>query len=279
MPVYVGTSGYYYKEWVGPVYPEGTPTGKMLELFSGMFDALEINSTFYSPPKKDMFRNYPERTGGHIKVVVKLHGAFTHDMSAAKADAERFSEAIKPIVESGQFAGFLAQFPQRFHHTGEAREYIEKLRRLFPGAKLVFEFRHKSWWRKDVLEFLKDLGISMCTVDLPSLPGLPPTGATFTSEPGYVRLHGRNEKGWYEGRDERYTYKYEKSELQEVLEKVKKLVLTTEEVMVFFNNHPLGNAAINANEFVHLLREILPDALPPPRVPRPDNTDQISLFQ
>jgi len=278
MPIYVGTSGYYYKEWVGPVYPEGAHTGNMLEIYSGMFDALEINATFYRPPSKDMFARYPERTGGHIKVVVKLHSAFTHERNAEASDAGPFHEAVRPIEDSGQFAGFLAQFPQSFHHTSEAREYVERLRSMFPSATLVVEFRHKSWWTKDVLEFLKDVGVSMCTVDLPNLPGLPPTAATFTVEPAYVRLHGRNKDGWYEGREERYTYNYETSELEEILEKVKKLQWKSELVMVFYNNHPYGYSAVNAREFVEMLRRFMPDALPPPREQKEPRTDQMSLF-
>ena len=278
MPIYVGTSGYYYKEWVGPVYPEGTDTRSMLELYSRMFDALEINATYYRPPSPDMFKSYPDRTGGHLKIVVKLHSSFTHERNAEKGEAVLFDEAVKPIVESDQFVAFLAQFPQSFHSTAEAREYVEKLRVMFPNAPLVFEFRHKSWWSQDVLEYLSELGVAMATVDLPDLPGLPPTGATFTSEPGYVRLHGRNAEGWFAGRNERYTYKYEKNELENILKKVQKIKLKSGVVVVAFNNHPFGYSAINATEFVKILREAIPDDLPPPREERPEDTDQISLF-
>jgi uncharacterized protein YecE (DUF72 family) len=278
MPIYVGTSGYYYKEWIGPVYPDTTHTGNMLEKFSGMFDALEINSTFYRPPTADMFKKYPERTDQNLRIVIKLNSSFTHERNAGKDDASQFDVAVKPIEETDQFSGYLAQFPQSFHNTNEAREHIERLRDLFPKAPLVVEFRHKSWWNEDTLRFLSDLGMSMCTVDLPDLPGLPPTGTTFTTEPAYIRLHGRNKEGWYEGRDERYTWKYKKGELDGILEKVKKLVLKSDEVMVIFNNHPLGNAAINAAEFVEILRDILPDSLPAPKKDRPGDTDQLGLF-
>ncbi len=278
MTVHVGTSGYYYSEWIGPVYPKGTRTGNMLELFSGMFDAIEINSTYYHPPKKDMFVRYPERTGGHIKVMVKLHGSFTHDRNAEISDAEIFNDAVKPIEDSGQFAGFLAQFPQSFHNSNDARGYVERLRDIFPDAALVFEFRHKSWWTSDTLKFLKDLAVSMCTVDLLRISSLPPTSATFTSAPAYVRLHGRNGADWYAGRDERYTYKYNRTELEEILEKVKKLILKSDDIFVMFNNHPHGNAPVNANEFVELLREIMPDALPQGRKERSDDSSQLGLF-
>ena len=276
MPVYIGTSGFYYREWIGPVYPDGTQPSSMLEKYSRMFDSLEINATFYRPPNPDMFSKYPERTFRHVKIVVKLHSSFTHERTAAKDDARRFDIAVKPLEESDQFAAYLAQFPQSFHNSKEAREYVEHLRHLFPNSKLVVEFRHKSWWKDDILRFLKDLGMSMCTVDLPQIQNLPPTGATYTADPAYVRLHGKNERDWYEGRDARYTYVYKKDELKGILNKVKKLLIKSDEVFVFFNNHPLGNAAINANEFIKILRDALPAALPEP-LPACDPSEESSL--
>jgi len=29
--IYVGTSGYSYKDWIGPFYPRGTKSGDMLD--------------------------------------------------------------------------------------------------------------------------------------------------------------------------------------------------------------------------------------------------------
>jgi len=278
MPVYIGTSGFYYHEWVGPVYPDGTPPRKMLENYSGMFPALEINSTFYRPPRSDQFEKYPDRTGKQVKIVVKLHSSFTHERNAKKGDANRFDVSVEPLKESGQFSGYLAQFPQSFHNTAQARGYVETLRHLFPESTLVVEFRHKSWWHDDILHFLHDLGISMCTVDLPQITNLPPTGATFTAPPAYVRLHGRNSDAWFEGRDARYTYRYAKAELRGILKKVRKLILKSDEVYVFFNNHPLGNAAINANEFIEILREALPEAVPKPLSGCDESDGQTCLF-
>ncbi len=278
MPVYVGTSGYYYREWVGPFYPDGTTAGNMLERYSDVFDALEINATYYRPPDPGMFAKYPERTAGQVKIIVKLHSAFTHERSAEKEDAERFEIAVEPLKDAGQFGAYLAQFPQSFHNTAVAREHIEKLRLLLPDSKLVMEFRHDSWWRKDVLAFLKELEISMSTVDLPEITGLPPTVATYSADPAYLRLHGRNSKEWYEGREPRYTYQYNRDELDGILKKVQKLVSKSDEIFVLFNNHPFAHAPINAQELLGILRELMPNLLPPMKKSRRSNDNQIDLF-
>jgi len=277
MTVYVGTSGYYYPEWVGPVYPEGMKSSKMLEIYSGMFDAVEINSTFYRPPAKNMFARYKERTGGQMKVIIKLHENFTHHRSAGKEDYRLFHEAVKPLKESGQFSGYLAQFPQSFHFSNDAMRYVEYLRDLIPDETIACEFRHADFWRKDVFEYLKGLNISMCSVDCPSLPNLPPNDFVVSAEPAYVRLHGRNSKEWYTDRMQRYLYQYNKDELKEWLKKVMKYVKQGGDAFVFFNNHPFGYSATNAWEFLELLKEYLGDVVPK-RQKKDGDSDQGKLF-
>ena len=50
MKVWIGTSGYSYPDWVGPFYPEGTRSGRMLAHYAGHFPLVELNFTFYRLP-------------------------------------------------------------------------------------------------------------------------------------------------------------------------------------------------------------------------------------
>lgn len=50
--IYVGTSGYSYKDWIGPVYAEGTKEAGMLEEYAKRFDAVELNFTYYGMPTR-----------------------------------------------------------------------------------------------------------------------------------------------------------------------------------------------------------------------------------
>lgn len=278
MTVYVGTCGFSYKEWIGPVYPPGTPTARLLECYSGMFPAVEIDSTYYRPPSAAMFRKYPQRTGGKLKLFLKLHSRFTHQREANSSDAKIYTEAVKPLDDAGMFSGFLAQFPQSFHSTPENREYLEYLRNLFPESPVVCEFRHKDWWHEDVLRFLSDLSFPVTTVDTPEISSLPSNEVIFTQEPAYVRLHGKNRAGWFAGAAERYTYRYSPSELKDWVVKVKKLVVKSDTVYVFFNNHPFGYAAINAGEFIELIKHALPDSVPAPTGSNNVKPEQGKLF-
>ena len=53
MNLYVGTSGYSYKEWKGPFYPEKLPANQFLRFYGGQFRAVESNSTFRAMPKPE----------------------------------------------------------------------------------------------------------------------------------------------------------------------------------------------------------------------------------
>ena len=52
MKLLAGTSGYAFKEWKGPFYPEKMKDAEMLGFYSGKFSTVEINNTFYRLPKE-----------------------------------------------------------------------------------------------------------------------------------------------------------------------------------------------------------------------------------
>src|SRR5262249_26269063 len=78
-----------------------------------------------------------------------------------------------------------------------------------------------------------------------------------TSHVGYVRLHGRNYKDWFESehRNDRYNYLYTRKELEGWTERIKTISQRSSKTFVITNNHPDGKAAVNALEVKHLLTE------------------------
>ena len=48
--LFIGTSGYSYPYWKGKFYPKEVPMTKCLNYYSGQFNALELNNTFYRFP-------------------------------------------------------------------------------------------------------------------------------------------------------------------------------------------------------------------------------------
>ncbi|HKE35829.1 MAG TPA: DUF72 domain-containing protein, partial [Candidatus Baltobacteraceae bacterium] len=48
--IYVGTCGFSYKDWIGPVYPARIKSTDMLPFYARRFAAVEIDSSAYGVP-------------------------------------------------------------------------------------------------------------------------------------------------------------------------------------------------------------------------------------
>jgi uncharacterized protein YecE (DUF72 family) len=255
--VRVGTSGYSFKDWVGPFYPPGTRPEQQLERYVEHFDCLELNVTYYRIPDVKLLAGLERRTPPGFEFVVKLHSDVTHKRSHDPDIDRAFRDAVQPLEDAGKMKGYLAQFPYSFHNTQESRAYLAGLQARFPSAPLFVEFRHASWLAEPVLPFLRHAGLRWVSVDEPQLPHLLPPRARASGDLGYVRLHGRNAAHWYAGGALRYDYRYNEAELQEWAQKIRQLVEETRQVYVFFNNCHAGQAPANAQAMKDLLAQVL----------------------
>ncbi|RMG34610.1 MAG: DUF72 domain-containing protein [Methanobacteriota archaeon] len=251
----IGTSGYSYKDWEGVFYPEGLPSGKKLDFYAQHFKAVEINSTYYSIPNRTVFFHLNRKTPADFEFIVKTHQQTTHAREGSADAMQVLIEAIQPIVESGKFSGFLAQFPYSFKNTPTNRDYLLKTKELCEEYPLFVEFRNWTWNRPEVFQFLKENQIGYVNVDQPPLRGLLPRQAIATTEVAYVRFHGRNSENWWEGTNEtRYDYLYSEQELREWINPLTELIKRTVKTFIFFNNHPKGKAVQNAKLLDELLK-------------------------
>ena len=75
MTLYVGTSGYSYKEWKGSFYPEKIPAKEMLRYYSERLSTVEINATFYRMPQPSMLENWKEQVPPNFAFRSKLLSA------------------------------------------------------------------------------------------------------------------------------------------------------------------------------------------------------------
>lgn len=256
MDVRVGTSGYSFKYWVGPFYPPGTTAAGMLDYYVRHFPAVEVNTTYYRVPAPAMMARMEERTPAGFEFFVKLHGDMTHKASRDPALFEEFTRALEPLDRAGKLRGLLAQFPHSFRNRQSNGEYIGFLRDVFDPWPLFVEFRHDSWLREPVFDYLRHRGIGYASVDEPPLRGLLPPVATATTPTAYVRFHGRNAATWWTGdASTRYDYDYSEAELREWLAKIRALADRAERVYIFFNNCHAGHAAKNAQLMQRLVDE------------------------
>ena len=67
-----GTSGYSFSDWKGVFYPENIQRGKMLDFYAKIFDAVEINSTYYRILHPKVLRFMVEKTHDDFLFFIKL---------------------------------------------------------------------------------------------------------------------------------------------------------------------------------------------------------------
>ena len=258
--ILIGTSGFSYRDWVGPFYPPGTPASGMLEEYARIFRTVEINSTYYAIPPVSTAESLVRRTGDDFLFTVKLPGALTHEKGDADHAAARFLESMAPLLESGRLPLFVAQFPGSCRNSPEERSRVLRICSLVRDhAGVVVEFRHDSWARSEVYDLLRREGYSWCSVDEPDLEGLMPRELVRTSDIVYLRFHSRDGGRWY-ARDgkERYHYRYTRKELEEWVPKIGRAKMEAGQIFLFFNNCHAGHAARNALEMTELLGEERP---------------------
>ncbi len=261
----VGPAGWSYPDWEGVVYPRPKPRGfHPLRHLARFVQCLEINSTFYAPPRPESAARWAKLLEGHdeFRLSAKLHRDFTHRERAdsreeLERDARRFLEGLEPLVRAHRLAALLVQFPVSFQHGAAEVRRLGRLHGLFGHLPLVLEVRHASWFTPPALSTLSGLGYSLAHIDLPPAWNHPPDWHAPTGPLGYLRLHGRNRATWFArdaGRDARYDYLYTTGEVRELIERARRIAGEHDETYVVTNNHYGGKAIANALELMAGLR-------------------------
>jgi uncharacterized protein YecE (DUF72 family) len=182
MRLWIGTSGYSYREWTGAFYPEGLPAREMLRHYAGRLSAVEINNTFYRLPTVGMLEGWAEQVPADFRFVLKASRRITHFKRLRDA-AEETSYLLRTAGVLGERLGaVLFQLPPDFKKDlSRLEEFLEQL----PRTRAAFEFRHPSWFDDDVVAALRAGGFALCGADRAERPLESPFS---TAEWGYLRL-------------------------------------------------------------------------------------------
>ena len=256
-----GPAGWSYDDWNGIVYPSHRPHGfHEAEYLANFFDAIEINTTFYHPPRAEVARSWVGRVrhNPNFRFTAKLWQRFTHERTASQQDEREFKQGLRPLLEAGVLGALLMQFPWSFKNNKENREHVGGLVMQFMEYPLVLEVRHESWNKPDIYQMLHELGVGFCNIDQPVIGRSIRPSERSTSPVGYVRLHGRNYEHWFTSNDhpeERYDYLYSPEELEAWAKRVKHVAEASEATYVITNNHVRGKAVANALQLISIVRD------------------------
>ena len=84
--LYLGTSGFAYKEWKGPFYPETLKDREMLSFYASRFPSVEINYTFRRQASEKTLATWREQTPEGFEFALKAHQRITHTLRLRDAD-------------------------------------------------------------------------------------------------------------------------------------------------------------------------------------------------
>jgi uncharacterized protein YecE (DUF72 family) len=161
--LWVGTSGFGYKEWRGKFYPERFPAKEMLRFYASRFAAVEINNSFYRLPKETVLQSWAEQVAAEFRFVLKAPRRITHSKRLKDAGAE-VEDLFNVATALGSSQGaILFQLPPNF------KKDLERLRTflaLLPADRhIAFEFRHPSWLDEEVFVSLRARNCALCVTD------------------------------------------------------------------------------------------------------------------
>ncbi len=230
MNLYVGTSGYSYKEWKGSFYPDKIPAKDMLSYYAERLSTVEINNTFYRMPQKSMLETWKEQVTKNFRFSLKAPQRVTHFKRLKEVDQETNYFLETASVLEDQLGVVLYQLPPNMKKDIERLVNFVKL--LPPEPRSAFEFRHPTWFDDDVLEILRSRNHALCISDTDDLPI---SHIDKTADWGYLRLR---------------RVLYSEEDLKKWLDQISKQLWN--ETFVFFKHEDEGTGPKLASQFLQL---------------------------
>jgi len=211
----VGVSGWVYPHWSGSYFPEDVSLARRLAYIGRHFSSVEINGTFYSMKRPNVFEQWRAEVPPSFVFAVKASRYYTH-MVKLKGIAPIANFFAQGLLRLGaQLGPILWQLPPMLRFTPErARAFFEVLPKDVKAAERLarrhdhrlvgrcalrapdgrdrplrhaLEVRDTSWLSEESLDLMREHGVALVAADT---AGRHPRSEIRTADFAYVRLHG-----------------------------------------------------------------------------------------
>jgi uncharacterized protein YecE (DUF72 family) len=229
--VHIGTSGWHYKHWKGPFYPEKLPASKMLEWYARHFDTVELNNTFYRLPPETGVQAWRDGTPHHFCFAAKGSRFLTH-MKKLKDPEPGIARFFERVDHLGRKLGpIVFQLPPFWEADPERLDAF--LTALPKRRRYAFELRNPTWHTEEIYRILRRHRAAFCIYEIAGFHSEFVLTANFT----YVRLHGPG--GAYQG-------SYSDEKLAEWASRIRAWDRDLRAVYIYFDNDQAAYAVQNA---------------------------------
>lgn len=227
---YIGTSGWNYDHWKYNFYPESIARKDWFGYYTGHFDTVEINYSFYRWPDQDTVKLWAGNAPSGFIYTMKAPRLITHfkrlkDAAGKVSDFYNLTSLLKDHAGCHLFQ-LRPDFKNNENNFSRLEQFLESLDKRKNNA---VEFRHSSWWSEEVYQLMDSNKTAFCTVVGLGMPGR----VIVTGGTAYFRFHG-----------DEYAGSYSDSELEEWAKQMKNL--ECRKLYAYFNNDAEGYAPANA---------------------------------
>jgi uncharacterized protein YecE (DUF72 family) len=249
MTVFIGTSGWQYRDWRDRFYA-GIRQKDWLEFYAQRFASVESNNAFYRLPENKTFSDWAARTPPDFVWAVKMSRYLTHirRLRGPEEPVHRFFDHARGL--ENKMGPVLLQLPPNLKADLGALE--ETLGVMPSEARVAVEFRHDSWFTDATATALERHGAALCLADRGSRPVAP---VWRTADWAYLRLHAGTASP---------EPCYGRSALMTWAERLAGRWGQSADCFVYLNNDTLGCALRDARSFARACQRA---GLSPTRVP------------
>jgi uncharacterized protein YecE (DUF72 family) len=240
---HLGTMGFAYEAWRGVFYRDSANPRQYLAHYSQIFNAVELDSTFYGAPRGTTLRQWAAQTPPGFRFCPKTPRDITHErnLDLAQGAGEAMAAFLDVLRVLGDRLGpVLIQLPPSFGpaQRPELEAFLASLPR---DLRYAVELRQRGWYVPETAALLAEQGVAWVTLDYIDLPRQIDLTADFL----YIRWIGQHGRWAQRGREEidvtpRLAWWWE--QLQPALAQV-------DTVYGFFNDDYAGYAPATGNRF------------------------------
>jgi uncharacterized protein YecE (DUF72 family) len=259
-PIHIGTCGWSYADWSGVFYPDRLAAGDFLAHYAEHYPVVEVDSTFYRTPSRNMVEGWRDKTPAGFGFSLKVPQVITHEKMLAdcKTELAGFLSAARLLEDKLlccclQFGYFNKK---AFANLDKFLERLDPFLAAWPDdVPVAVEIRNKNWMTEPFAECLRGHHAAWVLSDqawMPSPLYIAQRLDAATGPFGYIRLLGdRNEV-------DRLTKSLDhividrQDQIQSDAEAIK-LLAKRVPVLAFVNNHFAGYAPETVRQLLETL--------------------------
>lgn len=236
----IGCSGWSYDHWRGTFYPDEIRAKDRLAYYASRFDTAEVNGSFYRLPAENTVKAWRKAVPDGFLFAWKASRFITHNKKLKDCE-DSVALVFGRMDHLGDaFGPALFQLPPMLHKDCDRLAGFLKL--LPKHRRHVVEFRHPSWYEREVFDILGDHDVALCISDHHDAP------SPWEITAGHVYVRGHGPQGSYSGR-------YSRQTLESWAGRITSLREGGRDVFCYFDNDAKTAAPTDADVLIALTKD------------------------